>query len=177
MRSLRFFKKKDITKKFGVISPLKQIINEVKFISISNNEEKYNNVIFEMKKHLKYKEVEIFIDEVSSFNNINSLIKILEKEKYYWGSSIFEEHRELIEEAKKSMCTSDFLAYLVGKKTSINDFEKNNFFGNVYENINYEVNVLIIQTKTTLSLETSKKQQIPVNYGFSMFFLYEKKKL
>lgn len=177
MRSLRFFEKKDITKKFGVISPLKQIINEVKFISISNNEEKYHNVIFEMKKHLNYKEVESLVHLSQNFSNWDTFMSRLENEKYFWKKEIeFEFHKDL-ENAKISLCTSDFLAFIIGKKYGLHQLiNENSLWNNIYKNLNLNLDNFLLNEKCLCNLEASQKAHVPVNYALSMFLLFDKEK-
>ena len=171
--NVSFQRKKNIG--FFVKTVNEQIVEKLKSISDSASNEEFLSIINEMKNHLSYKEVELFFDEISNLKSFDKFINSFENEKYYWTLIIDDEYKNQIDEAKKSLCTSDFLAYLIGIKNQLNQFENHNIFGEMYKNIGDNINKSIIQTNSILCLETSKKQHIPVNYGFSMFFLHEKK--
>lgn len=160
---------------FAVITPANQVLGELKKLEYSGNESDYENLIIQIKRYINYKDIEQLIAEISKLKNKDVFNGFLEKEKYYWRPLINEEYNNEFEKAKNSLCTSDFLAYLVGKKVELRELKKHAFFKEIYSEVNEGLNLYFKLVQSILSLETGKKQHIPVNYAFSMFFLFDKK--
>lgn len=176
MRFLNFAREKEKTNDFVVISPLQQIINKLESISESNDKNDYCGVISEMKKHLNYKEVEVFVNSIKDFPNKSILLELIELEKYFWYDEIEKNILSEVEYAKISLCTSDLLAFIIGKKYDLHILiNQNSLWSKIYKSLDLDLNVNILQGTFLCNLEGSQKANVPVNYALSMFLLYDKK--
>ncbi|TDE46880.1 hypothetical protein E0I26_01985 [Flavobacterium rhamnosiphilum] len=159
-----------------VKSAYDQIVDNLKSISESNDNSDYYWIITEMKNHLNYKEVELLVDLTNDLPNTNIFLSVLEKEKFFWERKIESGYSKDIECAKISLCTSDFLAFVIGKKYDLHLLiNKNSFWSKVYSNIALDINVFILQSNLLCNLEGIQKAHVPVNYALSMFLLHKKK--
>ena len=153
-----------------------QIVDNLKSISDSDDNSDYYYVITEMKNHLNYKEVELLIDLTNDLPNRNIFLSALKKEKYFWESKIESDYFKDMENAKFSLCTSDYLAFIIGKKYDLHLLiNENNFWSKIYTDIDLELNIILLKNNLLCNLEGSQKAHVPVNYALSMFLLYDKK--
>lgn len=152
-----------------------QIVDNLKSISESNDNSDYYCIITAMKKHLNYKELELLVDLINDLPNTNIFLSVLEKEKFFWERKIESGYSKDIECAKISLCTSDFLAFLIGKKHDLHLLiNKNSFWNQYYKSFDSDLNLHIIQENVLCGLEGNQKAHVPVNYALSMFLLHDK---
>jgi hypothetical protein len=152
-----------------------QIVDNLKSISESDDNTDYYWVITEMKNHLNYKEVELLVNLTNDLPNWSTFLSALEKEKHYWKEEIRLEYLKDLENAKLSLCTSDYLAFIIGKKYELYLLmNKSSYWKEYYENFDSDFNLLIIQKNVLCGLEGNQKAHVPVSYALSMFLLHDK---
>ena len=152
-----------------------QILNNLESVPNSNDNTDYYWITTEMKNHLNYKEVELLVDLTENFSNRDAFLSALEKEKYFWRNKIEFEYFKDIENAKLSLCTSDYLAFIIGKKYDLYLLmDKISFWNQTYKSLDSELNLIILQENLLCSLEGNQKAHVPVNYALSMFLLHNR---
>lgn len=152
-----------------------QIVDNLKSISESDDNTDYYWVITEMKNHLNYKEVELLVNLTNDLPNRSTFLSALEKEKHYWKEEIRLEYFKDLENAKLSLCTSDYLAFIIGKKYELYLLmDKSSYWNKYYKSFNSDLNLHIIQENVLCGLEGNQKAHVPVNYALSMFLLHDK---
>jgi hypothetical protein len=164
------------TSPFVIKSAIYQIIEYLKKIPKSDYNQDYNTIISEMKNHLNHKDVELLIKLTHDIPDIDKFIVKLEKEKHYWEGQIEHDFYLEREDARLSLCTSDYLAFIIGKKYDLNHLiNGNGFWSKVYSNIDHDLTMIIVKDNLLCKLEADQKAHVPVNYALSMFFIYDKK--
>lgn len=152
-----------------------QIVDNLKSISEFDDNTDYYWVITEMKNHLNYKEVELLVNLTNDLPNRSTFLSALEKEKYYWKEEIRLEYFKDLENAKLSLCTSDYLAFIIGKKYELYLLmDKSSYWNQYYKSFDSDLNLHIIQENVLCGLEGNQKAHVPVNYALSMFLLHDK---
>lgn len=160
---------------FIIISPIDQILNRLKSISKSKNIKDYERIISEMMSNLKYDEIELLIHKSFDLKNRDVFLAALEKKKYNWRAEIENDFLKNNEDAKLSLSTSDYLAYIIGRKYDLHILSHStNFWKEYYKALENDLNLLLIQNKLLASLEADNKVHVPINYALSMFLLYDK---
>lgn len=160
---------------FIIISPIDQILNRLKSISKSKNIKDYERIISEMMSNLKYDDIELLIHKSFDLKNRDVFLAALEKKKYNWRAEIENDFLKNNEDAKLSLCTSDYLAYIIGRKYDLHILSHStNFWKEYYKAFENDLNLLLIQNKLLASLEADNKVHVPINYALSMFFIYDK---
>lgn len=158
---------------FIIATPTEQILTKLK--SISKDESNYHWILTEMKIHLNYKEVECLIHKSNSLQNKDVFITAFEKEKNHWKAEIKNDFIKNIKDAKLSLCTSDYLAHIIGTKYDLYMLiGSSSLWKEYYIELESELNLILIQNDLLLSLEADNKAHVPVNYALSMFLLYDK---
>jgi len=164
------------TNALSIKSACDQILDNLRSISESSDNPNYYWIITAMKNHLNYNEVEFLVYLTNDLPNRNFFLSVLEKKKYFWYSKIESEYYNDIKNAKLSLCTSDFLAFIIGKKYDLHLLiNENSFWSTVYTDLDLELNDLLLQNNFVCNLEGSQKAHVPVNYALSMFLLFNKK--
>lgn len=161
---------------FVIITAYEQISEKLKLILESSDRSKYKTIIDLIFWHLNYKEIESLIDSVKENSNWPVFLAEFSKEKYIQEEAIESFYLNQIEEARLSLCTSDFMAYIIGKKCDLQVLlSENSIWSEVYTIINTELNGYLIREKMLCIEESNKKAHVPINYALSMFFLHDKK--
>ena len=104
---------------FVIITAYEQISEKLKLILESSDRSKYKTIIDLIFWHLNYKEIESLIDSVKENSNWPVFLAEFSKEKYIQEEAIESFYLNQIEEARLSLCTSDFMAYIIGKKCDL----------------------------------------------------------
>lgn len=160
----------------NIITVYEQIAEKLKLILESSDPSNYKTVIDSIFRHLNYKEIESLLDSIKDNLNCPIFLSEFNKEKYVLEEDIESLYLNEVEEARLSLCTSDFMAYLVGKKYDLQDkLNENSIWSEVYKTINTELNGYLIREKVLCIAESDKKAHVPINYALSMFFLHDKK--
>jgi hypothetical protein len=185
MKYLNFFqpKKKSLIAEvnenrspFIVKSVIDQIVEYLRKIPRSEDNPDYKTIISEIKNHLDHKDVELLIKLTHEIPNIDKFIVKLEKEKYFWEDQIEHDYHQELEDARLSLCTSDYLAFTIGKKYDLNLLiNRNSFWSKVYSDIDHKLSLILLQNNWLCLLEGNQKAHVPVNYALSMFLIYDTK--
>lgn len=159
-----------------IVTAYEQISEKLKLILESSDHSKYKAIIDLIFWHLNYKEIESLLDSVKDNSNWPVFLAEFSKEKYIQEEGIESFYLNQIEEARLSLCTSDFMAYIIGKKCDLQVLiNENSIWLEVYTIINTELNGYLIREKMLCIEESNKKAHVPINYALSMFFLHDKK--
>jgi hypothetical protein len=185
MRYLNFLKPQEKSKipevttkanTFNVKSALDQIVEYLGKIPLSAINQDYKLILDEIKNHLKYKEVELLLQLIVDLPMKENFLSRLEKEKHYWHGEIDDEYKKHLEHAELSLCTSDYLAFIIGTKYDLYVLINNNsFWSEIYTDIDHKLSLIILQNNLLCKLEGNQKAHVPVNYALSMFLIYDKK--
>ena len=164
------------TNPFVIKSAIDQIVEYLRKITRSDDNQDYKTIISEMKNHLNHKDVELLIKLTHEIPDIDKFIVKLEKEKYNWRRQIEDDYCTDVEDARLSLCTSDYLAFIVGKKYDLHRLiNGNSFWSKVYSDIDHDLTMILVKDNLLCKLEADQKAHVPVNYALSMFFIYDKK--
>lgn len=175
MKLLNILSRNKTTTDFYVISHFEQILNALKTSSLKDKKE-VCRIVSEIKNHLNYNEVESLVKLSCDLTNGLAFLSVMEKERPYWENNIKSVFIKDIEDAKLSLCTSDFLAFIIGKKHEVFQLKNlNGYWSNAYHEIEQELNKILIESNLLCDLEANQKEHIPVNYALSMFLLYDTK--
>jgi hypothetical protein len=159
-----------------IIPVFEQIGENLKLIIESSDPSKYKTIIDSIFRHLNYKEIESLLDSIKDNLNWPIFLSEFNKEKHVLEEAIESLYLNQVDEARLSLCTSDFMAYIIGKKYDIQDkLNKNSIWSEVYKTINKELNGYLLREKVLCIEESDKKAHVPINYALSMFFLHDKK--
>lgn len=159
-----------------IVTAYEQISEKLKLILESSDHSKYKAIIDLIFWHLNYKEIESLLDSVKDNSNWPVFLAEFSKEKYIQEEGIESFYLNQIEEARLSLCTSDFMAFIIGKKCDLQvPLNENSIWSEVYTKINTELNGYLIREKMLCIEESNKKANVPINYALSMFFLHDKK--
>lgn len=159
-----------------IVTAYEQISEKLKLILESSDHSKYKAIIDLIFWHLNYKEIESLLDSVKDNSNWPVFLAEFSKEKYIQEEGIESFYLNQIEEARLSLCTSDFMAFIIGKKCDLQvPLNENSIWSEVYTKINTELNGYLIREKMLCIEESNKKAHVPINYALSMFFLHDKK--
>lgn len=159
-----------------VISLVEQISNNLKSISKSKSDNKFLLIIEQMKTFLKYNEVEILINSIENNYEYELFLNLFNKEKYFWENQIENIFFEEFENAKLSLNSSDYLAYLIGKKVDLQKLiNEKKVFLKQYKNIDLDINLEILKNYDLCKIEVNQKVNVPVNYAISMFLFHDQK--
>lgn len=160
----------------NIITVYEQIGEKLKLILESSDPSKYKNIIELIFWYLNYREIESLVDSIKDNSNWPVFLAEFSKEKYIKEEAIESFYLNQIEEARLSLCTSDFMAYIIGKKCDLQVLlNENSIWSEVYTIINTELNGYLIREKMLCIEESNKKAHVPINYALSMFFLHDKK--
>ena len=162
---------------FIVKSALTQIVEYLEEIQISTKNQDYKIILAEIKNHLKHKEVDLLLKLIVNLPNKEKFLFKLEKEKYYWQGEIKDEYKKDLEHAKLSLCTSDYLAYVIGIKYDLHLLllNENSYWSEIYNDIDHDLSLILLPNNLLCKLEGNQKAHVPANYGLSMFLIYDKK--
>lgn len=164
------------TSPFVIKSATDQIVEYLTKIPRSNDNQDYKMIISEIKNHLNHKDVELLIKLTHEIPDIDKFIVKLEKEKYNWRRQIEDDCWKDVEDARLSLCTSDYLAFIIGKKYDLHRLiNGNSFWSKVYSDMDHDLTMIIVKDNLLCKLEADQKAHVPVNYALSMFFIYDKK--
>lgn len=160
----------------NIITVYEQIGEKLKLILESSDPSKYKNIIELIFWYLNYREIESLVDSIKDNSNWPVFLAEFSKEKYIKEEAIESFYLNQIEEARLSLCTSDFMAYIIGKKCDLQVLlNENSIWSEVYTIINTELNGYLIREKMLCIEESNKKAHVPINYALSMFFCTTKK--
>lgn len=164
------------TSPFIIKSAIDQIVEYLRKIPRSEDNQDYKTIISEIKNHLDHKDVELLIKLTHEIPNIDKFIVKLEKEKYFWEDQIEHDYHQEQKDARLSLCTSDYLAFTIGKKYDLHRLiNGNSFWSKVYSDIDHDLTMIIVNNELLCKIESDQKAHVPVNYALSMFFIYDKK--
>lgn len=160
----------------NIISVFEQIGEKLKLIIESSDPSKYKIIIDSIFRYLNYTEIESLLDSIKDNSNWPVFLAEFSKEKHKHEGTIESFYLHQVEEARLSLCTSDFMAYIIGKKCDLQVlFNDNSIWSEVYTKINTELNGYLIREKVLCIGESNRKAHVPINYALSMFFLHDKK--
>ncbi|MGZ9677507.1 hypothetical protein [Flavobacterium sp. GNP001] len=159
-----------------IVTAYEQISEKLKLILESSDHSKYKAIIDLIFWHLNYKEIESLLDSVKDNSNWPVFLAEFGKEKYIQEEGIESFYLNQIEEARLSLCTSDFMVFLIGKKCDLQVLlNEDSIWSEVYTDINKELNGYLLREKVLCIGESNRKAHVPLNYALSMFFLHDKK--
>jgi hypothetical protein len=161
--------------KFVIKSYYEQVVDHLQTFTNSDKIEDYSLIVSEMKKYLNYHEIELLHNLATEIPNTDGFLLELEKNKYHWAPDLTHRILNDIQAAKLSLCTSDFLAFVIGLKCDVNQLIiENGYWTSIYHEIDLELNKELLETDYSVNKELKHKAHVPINHALSMFLLYDK---
>lgn len=146
------------------------VINLSELKKLNLNSIKYNII-----NYLNHNQIDYFLDSIHDDNKRDLIEKIIRQERFRWYNQIESEIVNNIEEARLSLNTSDYIAFIIRKKVKLQENKTSNFFKSIYSKIDHDLNIRIISPVTINYFETDQKSNVPVSQALSFFFNLKKK--
>lgn len=158
--------------RFLVIIPFEQILKAISDLELNSVE--LNDIKYAIINNLKFYDLENLINNIKDESKKSIIFEMLKNESYRWYNEIESEIVKNIEDARLSLNTSDFIAFIIGKKVYLQKIKNSSFFNSIYLKIDHYLNMEIIAPFTLNYFEVEQKSNVPIRQALSLFFKYEK---
>lgn len=133
-----------------------------------------NKIKYEIINFLNYDQLDYLLESILQHDKKEIIKKIILQENYRWYNQIENEIKLNIKNARLSLNTSDYIAFIIGKKVELKKFKDSIFFNDIYSRLNHILNKELIAPFTLNYFEVEQKSNVPVRQALSLFFKYEK---
>lgn len=134
-----------------------------------------NDIKYDIINYLKYSQLDDLIESIYDDDKKEIIKKIIFQENYRWYNQIENEIKLNIKNARLSLNTSEYIAFIIGKKVELKKFKDSTFFNDIYSRLDHILNRELIAPFTLNYFEVEQKSNVPVLQALSLFFRNEKK--
>lgn len=133
-----------------------------------------NDIKYDIINYLKYSQLDDLIESIYDDDKKEIIKKIILQENYRWYNQIEYEIKLNIKNARLSLNTSEYIAFIIGKKVELKKFNDSIFFNDIYSKLDHILNKELIAPFTLNYFEVEQKSNVPVRQALSLFFRNEK---
>ncbi|MCW1147543.1 hypothetical protein [Flavobacterium lacisediminis] len=133
-----------------------------------------NDIKYDIINYLKYSQLDDLIESIDDDDKKEIIKKIILQENYRWYNQIEYEIKLNIKNARLSLNTSEYIAFIIGKKVELKKFNDSIFFNDIYSKLDHILNKELIAPFTLNYFEVEQKSNVPVRQALSLFFRNEK---
>lgn len=133
-----------------------------------------NDIKYDIINYLKYRQLDDLIESIYDDDKKEIIKKIILQENYRWYNQIEYEIKLNIKNARLSLNTSEYIAFIIGKKVELKKFNDSIFFNDIYSKLDHILNKELIAPFTLNYFEVEQKSNVPVRQALSLFFRNEK---
>lgn len=133
-----------------------------------------NDIKYDIIKYLNYDELDYLIESIRNDNKKEIIKKLILQENYRWYYQIQDKVESDIKKERLSSNTSEYIAFIIGKKVEISKIKDSTFFNDIYSRLDHILNKALIAPFTLNYFEVEQKSNVPVRQALSLFFKYEK---
>lgn len=133
-----------------------------------------NDIKYDIINYLKYSQLDDLIESIDDDDKKEIIKKIILQENYRWYNQIEYEIKLNIKNARLSLNTSEYIAFIIGKKVELKKFNDSIFFNDIYSKLDHILNKELIAPFTLNYFEVEQKSNLPVRQALSLFFRNEK---
>ena len=134
-----------------------------------------NNIKYDIINFLNYDELDYLLESIHQQGKKEIIKKIILQQNYRWYNQIENDIKLNIKNARLSLNTSEYLAFIIGKKVELKKFKDSTFFNDIYSRLDHILNRELISPFTLNYFEVEQKSNVPVRQALSLFFRNEKK--
>lgn len=133
-----------------------------------------NKIKYDIINFLNYNQLDYLLESIHQQDKKEIIKKIILQENYRWYYQIQDKVESDIKNARLSLNTSEYLAFIIGKKVELKKFKDSTFFNDIYSRLDHILNKELIDPFTLNYFEVEQKSNVPVRQALSLFFKYEK---
>lgn len=171
-----FFKDKKVEEvNYKSIFPYFSVISD-NINSLELTDSILNKIKYDIIRWLNYDQLDDLIESIYDDAKKEIIKKIILQENYKWYYQIENEIKLNIKNARLSLNTSEYIAFIIGKKVELKKFKDSTFFNDIYSRLDHILNKELIAPFTLNYFEVEQKSNVPVRQALSLFFRYEKNK-
>jgi len=166
----------DTSDPYKVKSPMHQIKKMIN--NLDKKSSNYDQIIREITQYLSVDEVNNLLENWVDFwkPEVSSFINYLRTKSYKIAEAEVRKELILCKQAKNSLNSLDYIAYLLKLKLHLNSQKSTNFIWEaIFDKLERPIHLSLVLTVPLLEKKMEIKNHIPIRLALSVFFLEEKK--